>query len=245
MCALSRELLLESNQVNKIACWNVPGPASFANLLPLCIGDVLTIGSSGVRAFRRWPDMSEENDRISYEMWISWHKINGDLISGPAPFRPIYPPKNQNGDHNYEDSLEPRPKIYRHRRHRVHKMLADQLSRVGIEVEYGQRVVRYEEDLGRKKASVILENGQKIEADLVIAADGIGSRSCSITLGREIRAKPTGVSMYRAMMPVEQALADPVIGEKFPMLDEGRALNQMWMGFVLAGLIKFSSCLLC
>lgn len=189
--------------------------------------------------------MSEENDRISHEMWISWHKINGDLISGPAPFRPIYPPKNQDSDQYFEDELEPRPKIYRHRRHRVHKMLADQLERVGIEVEYGQRVVRYEEEASRKKASVILEDDQRIEADLVVAADGIGSRSCSITLGREIRAKPTGVSMYRAMMPVEQASADPVIGEKFPMLDEGRALNQMWMGFVSAGYITFPARLLC
>lgn len=172
--------------------------------------------------------MAEENERISYEMWISWHKINGDLISGPGPFRP----NAQKNDSAENPNVESTAKIYRHSRPTLHKMLADQVERVGLTVEYGNHVLRYQEDPNSAKACVILENNDKIEADLVIAADGIGSKSYSITLGHEARARPTGVSMYRALLPIKQALVDPIIDEKFPMLDNGMASTQLWMGLV-------------
>ncbi|CAK3780050.1 FAD NAD(P)-binding domain-containing [Lecanosticta acicola] len=122
--------------------------------------------------------MSKENDLISYEMWLSWHKINGDLISGPAPFRPNFDPEKHAG---YKDDLEPRPKVYRHRRHHLHKMLTDQVERAGLTVEYGKKVLRYEEDTEHDKASVVLENGEKIEADVIVAADGIGNKEHRLT----------------------------------------------------------------
>ncbi|KAL7940961.1 putative monooxygenase [Trichoderma barbatum] len=188
-------------------------------------GDVLTVGTSAVRALQKWPDMAKENDRISYEMWISWHKINGDLISGPAPFRPN-PPKNTVDGLN----TEPPAKIYRHSHPTLHKMLADQVERVGITVEYGKQVVRYEEHAQSSKAYVILDTAEKIEADLVVAADGIGSNAHKITVGHEVRAQPTGFSIYRAMLPIDQALCDPVIDEKFPLLGDGKSSTQLWMG---------------
>lgn len=167
--------------------------------------------------------MAEENDRISHEMWISWHKINGDVLAGPAQLRPNDPKPRSDGG-----PAEPTPNILRHRRQALHKMLADQVERAGMKVEYGRQVVEYKED--NSKAWVVLQDGEEIEADVVIAADGIGSKSYMITLGHEVRAKPTGFSMYRAMLPIDQALVDPIIDEKFPALDNKRASNQIWMG---------------
>lgn len=202
-------------------------------MIKFSTGDVLTIGTSAVRALQRWPDMAKENDRISYEMWISWHKINGDLISGPAPFRPNAQKKDGAEGPNTLQTA----KIYRHSRPTMHKMLADQVERVGLTVEYGKHVTQYQEDPDSSKAYVILENNEKIEADLVVAADGIGSKSYSITLGRQVPARPTGFSIYRALLPIDQALVDPVIDEKFPLLENGMSSTQLWMGFVLPGLI--------
>lgn len=48
---------------------------------------------------------------------------------------------------------------------------------------------------------VTLENGEEIEADLIIAADGIHSTLRSVVLGKEVKAKPTGISAYRLMIP--------------------------------------------
>ncbi|KAH0042719.1 monooxygenase, partial [Aureobasidium melanogenum] len=162
------------------------------------IGDVLTIGTSAVRALKRWPDMAEENDRISYEMWISWHKINGELISGPAPFRPNVTQKNK------------------------------KIERAGLTVEYDQHVIEYHED--ESKAWVVMKNNTKIQADVVVAADGVGSKSHNIILGREVRARPAGVSMYRALLPIDQALREPAVDEKFPLLENGMSSTQLWMG---------------
>lgn len=172
--------------------------------------------------------MAEENDRISCEMWISWHKINGDLISGPAPFRPNPGKNDSTGGRDAESPA----KIYRHSRPTMHKMLADQVERVGLTVEYGKQVVEYHEDPQSPKAYVILENKEKIEADVVVAADGISSKSYTITLGHEVRARPTGYSIYRALLPIDQALVDPIIDEKFPLLKTGISSTQLWMGFV-------------
>lgn len=46
-------------------------------------------------------------------------------------------------------------------------------------MEYGKRAMEYYEDesAGTEKAGIILESGEKVEVDVVIAADGVGSRS--------------------------------------------------------------------
>lgn len=164
-------------------------------------------------------------------MWISWHKINGDLLSGPAPFRPNPDKNDSRGD------AEPPAKIYRHSRPTMHKMLADLAERVGLTPEYGKQVVEYHEDPRSAKAYVILEDQEKIEADVVVAADGISSKSYTITLGHEARARPTGYSIYRALLPIEQALVDPNIDAKFSLLKPGISSTQLWMGFVRPCLI--------
>ncbi len=48
---------------------------------------------------------------------------------------------------------------------------------------------------------VVLEGGEKLQADLVIGADGIKSVVRSAVLGEQHRAVPTGISAYRALIP--------------------------------------------
>ncbi|KAJ5730710.1 uncharacterized protein N7483_005218 [Penicillium malachiteum] len=172
-------------------------------------GDGFSISTSAIRALQKWPQMAEENERISYEPWVSWHKITGEMISGPAPFQ-----LNQSKNPDQKDLEEkPVPKVYRHSRPKMHKMLCDQLERVGIIVEYGKQVVEYYED-----------------ADLVIAADGVGGKSSRITLGREVPARPIGYSIYRASYPLDQALCDLILDEKLPVMENGMPSSQIWLG---------------
>jgi salicylate hydroxylase len=51
---------------------------------------------------------------------------------------------------------------------------------------------------------ITLEDGEKIEADLVIAADGIHSKLRTAVLEKETTARPTGLSAYRLMMPSKE-----------------------------------------
>jgi hypothetical protein len=40
----------------------------------------------------------------------------------------------------------------------------------------------------------------------------------------------SGDAIFRASYPVEQAIADPAIAERFPLLEHGRSLIELWVG---------------
>lgn len=69
------------------------------------------------------------------------------------------------------------------------------------------------------------------------AADGIRSRSYSVIVGHGVPARPTRFLIYRALSSIDQAVVDPEIDEKFPILENGMSSTQLWMGFVSLGLI--------
>ncbi|KAL1886694.1 hypothetical protein Plec18167_000628 [Paecilomyces lecythidis] len=200
----------------------------------LLSGDGFTIGESAIRALSNWPDMADENVRIAFDPWVSWHKITGEKISGPAPiFEFVEKHEETGGESNngQQEDVQAQPKrIYRHSRPKFHKMLTDQAERIGIYVEYGKRVTEYYEKSDKGKAGVVLENGETIEADIVLAADGIGSKSTKITMGREVRAQSTGFAVYRTAFPIELAFADPIVRERFQLLENGHPVAELWMG---------------
>lgn len=109
-------------------------------------------------------------------------------------------------------------------------MLADQAEKQGIYVEYGTRVVEYYEQSIAGKAGVVLGNGERIEADVVFAADGIGSKSSSAIMGHMVPARSTGFAIYRTAFPVELADADPMVRQRFKPLNDGTPVVEVWMG---------------
>lgn len=173
--------------------------------------------------------MAEENERISYTIWTSWHQINGEKVAGPFPVE-----LNNSDDEETTFNGITRPnKVYRHNRLRFHKMMSDQAERIGIFVEYGKRTVEYYEDAAGQKAGVVLENEERIEADLIIAADGIGSKSSIITMGKEVRARSSGSSIYGGTIPIEVVQADPLMSERFSGVENGIAVVELWQGYVI------------
>ncbi|PWY97369.1 FAD/NAD(P)-binding domain-containing protein [Testicularia cyperi] len=58
------------------------------------------------------------------------------------------------------------------------------------------------------KAVVELEDGRRLQGDLVIGADGIKSVVRSAVLGNKFSAQPSGHSAYRCLVPGEKVLAD-------------------------------------
>lgn len=182
------------------------------------------MGLSATKFFKHWPAMAKRYDEISmHNAWIETYKHDGTLmvpaLSVAARLRdegldPNTPP----------GTFQMRPLVY--------KMFVDQLNRLGVEVTFGQRVVSYWEDADKGIAGVETAEGVKYQADVVIAADGVGSKSQKL-LGGQVRAALSGRAMWRAAFPVHHLDKDPKVKEFFKM-HEGEhgkePIIRTWLG---------------
>jgi len=164
------------------------------------------MGHSATKFFKHWPEMRQEFDRISMkDSWLQTFKHSGENMIPPmrtadrlraAGMDPETPP----------GSFQMRPLIYR--------MFVRQLERLGIKVYFGKRVVEYEED--EAKATAITDQKERFEADIIVAADGIGSKAQKI-VGGQIRAISSGRAMWRAAFPITVLDAHPELKEHYTM----------------------------
>ncbi|EOD51303.1 putative fad binding domain protein [Neofusicoccum parvum UCRNP2] len=81
----------------------------------------------------------------------------------------------------------------------------DELGSPPAELRTSSRVL----DVDPHTATVTLENGDKVQGDLVIAADGVHSRARAKVPGGDVKAFGSGKSAFRFLVPREAALADP------------------------------------
>ncbi|PIG85476.1 zeaxanthin epoxidase [Aspergillus arachidicola] len=73
-----------------------------------------------------------------------------------------------------------------------------------VELRLSSRVL----DCDCETGTVKLENGETIQGDLVIGADGIKSKLRKAVLGEDVEARPTGLSAYRMMIPTDELLKE-------------------------------------
>ncbi|KAJ5082899.1 hypothetical protein N7532_011942 [Penicillium argentinense] len=188
--------------------------------------DSFFIGPTAIRAVKKWPDMARENAKIEYRMWMSWHQIDGKKVAGPSL---IAMHASKNGETSV-DGVEQPTNANRHSRPKFHNILSNQTKRIRLSMEYSKQAFKFYENPNTQKAVVVLADDERLEADVVIAADGIGSKSFTVTMGREIPAHPSGSSLYRGSIPIESVLADPLLKERFHGLEDGLSLVEMWQG---------------
>ena len=96
----------------------------------------------------------------------------------------------------------------------LHRILHDHATGRGVEVRLKSRVRRY----GVEEGWVELEDGERLEADLIVACDGIDSSARAQLLESQgFEAKEclerTGWAGYRAMCDVEDVRRDPLTKE--------------------------------
>jgi 2-polyprenyl-6-methoxyphenol hydroxylase-like FAD-dependent oxidoreductase len=105
-------------------------------------------------------------------------------------------------------------------------MLYDQVQRRGIEVVCNKRAVEYFETEGH--GGVVTADGERTEADIIIAADGIGSRAQNLIMGEQVRGMYSGHSIFRAAFPIKVAFKDPLVKEHFKLIDERPVLRAFY-----------------
>ncbi|KAH8425122.1 uncharacterized protein LDX57_002871 [Aspergillus melleus] len=103
-----------------------------------------------------------------------------------------------------------------------HRATAAEYPGRPVTVRVSSRVVGCDCQDGR----VELENGEVMQADLIIGADGIKSSLRKAVLGEDVEAKRTGLSAYRMMVPTEELQKTDFAD----VIDPCRACTTMVMG---------------
>ena len=96
------------------------------------------------------------------------------------------------------------------------KALYEYTISLGVPVMFGKRVVEYQESGADTLAYAITDTGERFEADLVVAADGIGTMAGQITSGKATRAFSSGQSIYRVTYPTSILQKDTFLANSYP-----------------------------
>lgn len=85
-----------------------------------------------------------------------------------------------------------------------HKVLLQAAEEAGADLRKNATVVRYRPEEG----AVVLESGEVVRGDLVVAADGVKSIARK-ALGRDVEPHETGDTCFRVVIPREVLVRDP------------------------------------
>lgn len=89
----------------------------------------------------------------------------------------------------------------------LQRLLYEYATSQGIKFRFGSRVNQYFEE---EDAAGVIVDGQRIEADGVIAADGIHSAARKHIIGVQQHPRTSGFAVYRTWFPLELLANDPL-----------------------------------
>ena len=163
----------------------------------MCLtGDFISIGPSSLQAVKRNSSrLADDIYEKSFHPTSTWYRSTGEIGAGPRPFRKNF------------GALITRPRLY--------EALATAVREADIEVRYHKRIHRYFEDAAQ--AGVETDDGEVFTADVIIAADGVHSKSWEIVTGSPPRAYSSGSAVFRAAFPADHAKHNEIIQSKWPL----------------------------
>jgi 2-polyprenyl-6-methoxyphenol hydroxylase-like FAD-dependent oxidoreductase len=150
------------------------------------LGDIISFGANAGRIYHRW-----DNGRIARRL----KELCIDLSS--YGFR-IH--KWDTGEvvyHQPSAPQDPEAPVLNGHRGELHQVVFNYAKDdLGIPIHLGHHVDQYFED--DDKAGIILKNGERVVADLVIGADGVRSKARELVLGYVDKPKSSGYAVWRA-----------------------------------------------
>ena len=155
---------------------------------------MIIITSSALHTPKKWPGFMERARQRAIPPLLTMKKFDGALI----------------GKSSFGDSKNPSMAIYRSR---LHHTLYEYALQLGIPIEFSATASGFFET--EDHGGVILTDGRKLTADVVVAADGVGSKSWSLVVGEESAPISSGFVLYRVTFPAAPALENPIIAKEF------------------------------
>ena len=156
--------------------------------------------------------MQNTYEKIRYKPSMSFWKYDGEILGGPFPAldnpempTPVHRAKLQRAVYEYTTSL-------------------------GIQVTFGQHIRQYLDGPDQLRPAVITSTGKRWESDLIVAADGVGSKSWQLVQRTLSKTQSSGFAVYRTAFPTRIAHEDSLVAERFPVLDSGWDDVRMWLG---------------
>ncbi|KAI1327941.1 FAD/NAD(P)-binding domain-containing protein [Xylariaceae sp. FL0255] len=155
------------------------------------IGDFLAIGPSALSTLHHYPKMLEEYKKTAWNSLVWWCDSTGKkLVSEIIEWnRPDVAPHAAAKELPIVSFIKDRPQLM--------KMFEAQMKRLNIRIFYGRKVVSYEEDDLSGVAKVTTANGEVFTGDVVVAAEGIGTKSHTIVTGSPIPFVSSGYAILR------------------------------------------------
>lgn len=214
-----------------LECWRKGHNVRVLDRLPgpVWTGDNIQVQPSAILVLRHWPDMGYQVENDHYDVKMHYYRQGEpgeepELIWGPKP------PQFNEPDDPLVQNRRGFPSVNCHSRIKLYKAFLEQAERVGIKVEWNAKVVEFWEDVEQGIGGVLLENGQKRAGDIVIAADGLRTKSSGIVPGMPKDLVSSGMACFRAGYPVEYALKDPWVQKMWNWKKGDQPSWQFWLG---------------
>lgn len=156
-------------------------------------GDIIGIGDSVLPTMKQWPDFLEACYQAAFpETAYHAYKYDGSYIGVLG------------------DGLGMSRAVF-------HSYLHQYALHLGIPIRHAAKAVDYFET--DTEGGAVLENGERLRADIVVAADGIGSRSWRLISGTKEEPISSSFAMYRTTFPLDLAMRNTLIAEGYSGVD--------------------------
>ncbi|CAI7652439.1 unnamed protein product [Penicillium manginii] len=153
-------------------------------------GEMIIITSPALQTLKKWPGFMERARQEAVAPVLTMKKFDGTLIG-------TFPIGNPD---------DPSLAIYRSKLHNVLYEYAEQL---GIPIEFSATASEFFET--DDHGGVVLSDGRRLTADIVVAADGVGTKSWALVVGSKEPPISSGFVLYRVTFPVAPALENPIL----------------------------------
>ncbi|ORY63491.1 uncharacterized protein BCR38DRAFT_344406 [Pseudomassariella vexata] len=165
-------------------------------------GDLIGITRSAQRTMKKWPGFLDRLMANAMPPRITFFKFDGTEIATLS-------------DQDSSDEGIISMPLWRSMLHgELHKYAAE----LGIPIAFNANAVEYSET---KDRGFVVADGKKYSADLVIAADGIASKSAKLVDANPETPTSSGFSIYRTSFALDHALKDPLVSEHWGGSVEG------------------------
>ncbi|KAI0897021.1 hypothetical protein F4806DRAFT_495528 [Annulohypoxylon nitens] len=197
-------------------------------------GDTFVIGPSALASLKNYPTMLKEYHGCSWDSYSSFRRTDGQLVAPLSEFESNRPEAPEHAAY----PLRIRSLVSRAG---LNTILHNQCRRLGIPITFGISIVDYTENDAERTATAIDEEGQHYTADIIVAADGLGTKSHKAIFGQTIRAIPTGYAISRVMYSVNELKDSPHLEKATEELKKvGRADLRLYTGKYFHFLILLS-----